>query len=87
MRNGADEPVPLRIANEFAEVTVQSVRFGHGRRLQITASAKGGRKVLLDPIILEALTAVSAERLTEVLVSTIYGNPKSPTSDPRVMGS
>jgi len=68
------ESLPVRIANEFAEVTVESVRYGHGRRLKITASAKAGRQVLLDPIILEALTAVSPDQLTEILVSTVYGN-------------
>ncbi|MCU1645773.1 MAG: dihydrodiol dehydrogenase [Nocardia sp.] len=61
---------PLRISNEFAEVFLRLVATGNGERLEIT-SRRRGTNILLDPVVLEALTWQSAEVFTRMLENSI----------------
>jgi hypothetical protein len=56
----------IRLANEFAEVVVDSVRTRNGARLRITVPSSG-RQILLCPLELEALTWRGHETFSRLL--------------------
>jgi len=61
---------PLRLSNEFAEVTLRIVDTGNGERLEI-ASPRRGTDIRLDPVVLEALTWQSRDAFTRMLEGSI----------------
>ncbi|MFE9328477.1 dihydrodiol dehydrogenase [Nocardia sp. NPDC052278] len=61
---------PLRLSNEFAEVTMRVVATGNGERLEIT-SLRRGTNIRLDPVVLEALTWQTADVFTRMLEGSI----------------
>lgn len=56
----------VRLVNEFAEVRVDVIHTHNGVRLSIAAS-KTGRRILLCPLALEALTWQPPELFSELL--------------------
>lgn len=70
------DPDSLRLTNEFAEVIIRPVVRGNGSRLHIQ-SPRRGTEVFVDPVVLEALTAVDPDVLTSILRATVPGNWKS----------
>jgi hypothetical protein len=60
----------LRVANEFADVTVRVVATGNGERLQID-SARRGTRILLDSVELEALTWQPTDVFSKMLEGSI----------------
>ena len=58
----------IRLANEFAEVVVDSVRTRNGARLRITVPSSG-RQILLCPLELEALTWQDQEMFSRLLAT------------------
>ena len=63
---GAGDGVPIRLANEFAEVVVDCVRTRNGARLRISVPSSG-RQILLCPLELEALTWQEPEMFSRLL--------------------
>ena len=63
----------VRLANEFAEVNIRCVQQGNGSRLHIR-SPRRGTEAFVDPVILEALTAVDPDVLTSILAAAVPGN-------------
>lgn len=70
------DPDSLRLTNEFAEVIICPVVRGNGSRLHIT-SPRRGTEAFVDPVVLEALTAVDPDVLTSILAAAVPGNWKS----------
>lgn len=66
------EGEPLRIGNEFSEITVSKVLTRNGARLLIE-SPKSGQWITLDPLELESLTWQSSATF-----SAMVGNPFAP---------
>lgn len=54
----------IQLSNEFAFVEVDVVQTGNGHRLRVTSPSKN-RSVLIDPFVLEALTAMTPEQMSE----------------------
>ncbi|MBY3793754.1 dihydrodiol dehydrogenase [Rhodococcus fascians] len=73
MTTSAESTERLRLANEFADVYVERKVHGNGQRLEIV-SPRTGQSILLDPVILEALTALDLAALTAILVAGVPGN-------------
>ena len=73
MTTSAESNGPLRLANEFADVFIERKVHGNGQRLEIV-SPRTGQSILLDPVILEALTALDIADLTAILVAGVPGN-------------
>ena len=67
------DPDSLRLINEFAEVIIRPVVRGNGSRLHIQ-SPRRGTEAFVDPVVLEALTAVDPDVLTSILTATVPGN-------------
>ncbi len=63
----------LRVANEFADVTVRVVATGNGERLRID-SPRRGTSILLDPVELEALTWQTTDTFSRMLEGSIGPN-------------
>lgn len=63
----------LRLTNEFAEVVVRAAVRGNGSRLHIK-SLRRGTEAFVDPVVLEALTAVDSDVLTSILAAAVPGN-------------
>ncbi|WP_225446254.1 hypothetical protein [Paenibacillus rhizovicinus] len=61
---GTDQEI--RIANEFASVTVRKVRTRNGERLEIVSNGLG-LSICLDPLALESLTWQSADMFSVLL--------------------
>lgn len=61
----------VTVANEFAEVLVRKVHTRNGVRLEV-AAPKLGRRILLCPLELEALTWQTSETFSRLL-STPFG--------------
>ncbi len=66
-------PDGLRLSNEFAEVVIRHVHQGNGSRLHIQ-SPRRGTEAFIDPVVLEALTAIDPDVLSAILVATVPGN-------------
>ena len=58
----------IRLANEFTEVVVEAVRTRNGARLCISAPGSG-RRILLCPLELEALTWQDHEVFSRLLAT------------------
>lgn len=56
----------IRIANEFAVISVRPVSTGAGRRLELH-SERSDRRVQLDATVLDGLCRLSPEQLTAVV--------------------
>lgn len=56
------------VANEFAIVGFGKVQTGNGERLVLHSPTKK-RRVLLDPVVLDALTGFTTEELSELVTS------------------
>lgn len=65
-----DDGGQIRIANEFADVTIRKVGTRNGERLEITAS-KRGYTIQLDAVQLESLTWQRPETFSSFLRSSI----------------
>ncbi|MHC1559959.1 hypothetical protein ACR9E3_13460 [Actinomycetospora sp. C-140] len=72
MSAAQDDPEPITLANEFAEVRVRRVATRNGARLLIE-SPRSGQWVSLCPLELEALTWQS-----DAVFSAMIGNPYGP---------
>ncbi|WP_081282606.1 hypothetical protein [Mycobacterium asiaticum] len=66
-------PDGIRLTNEFAEVVLRLAARGNGTRLHIQ-SLRRGTEVFIDPVVLEALTAVDPDVFTSILAATVPGN-------------
>lgn len=69
-------PDDIRLTNEFAEVVIRPAARGNGTRLHIR-SPRRGTEVFIDPVVLEALTAVEPDFFTAILAVTVPGNWES----------
>ncbi|GAA2118457.1 hypothetical protein [Actinomadura napierensis] len=56
------------VSNEFAFITFTRVLTGNGERL-LLESPKRRRRVLLDPVVLDALTCFTPEELSRLVAS------------------
>ncbi|GAB2857089.1 hypothetical protein GCM10022221_65850 [Actinocorallia aurea] len=56
------------LSNEFALVRFTPVVTGNGERL-LLESPRRGRRVLLDPVVLDALTCFTPEALSDLVIS------------------
>ncbi len=70
----SDDELDLQVAgfptvtNEFAIVSFGKVQTGNGERLVLDSPTKQ-RRVLLDPVVLDALTGFSPEELSHLVTS------------------
>ena len=71
----------IRLANEFAEVVVDSVRTRNGARLRITVPSSG-RQILLCPLELEALTWQDHDLFSRLLQTPHGPEDESPEDGP-----
>ncbi|MBP3961180.1 dihydrodiol dehydrogenase [Paenibacillus lignilyticus] len=66
----------IRIANEFASVTVRKIRTRNGERLEIISNGLG-LQVSLDPLSLESLTWQHADMYSSLLQTPLEPYPFS----------
>ncbi|SDW57930.1 hypothetical protein [Paenibacillus sp. CF384] len=64
----------IRIANEFASVTVRKIRTRNGERLEIVSNGLG-LQVSLDPLSLESLTWQHADMYSSLLQTPLEPYP------------
>ena len=68
---------PFGIGNEFTGVQVRKVWTKQGERLEVLVP-RSGRRILLDAMQLEILTAQDPERFTELFAVQLDADDKGP---------
>ncbi|GGT65899.1 hypothetical protein P6B95_01825 [Streptomyces atratus] len=77
--DGSQEP-ELRIANEFADIRLRRVRVGNSYRIELH-SRRRDRKVLLDPMALDAISRLRPDQLSRILTLVIKEDDTTSTAD------